>query len=86
MNTDFDFPNKYLIGPVVFRPDFNAQSEVISENQAWSLFFTAGQEDTAVFPRMRYSAKPGNPSKSSIRQVKLYSVAVKLFCWDFYLF
>jgi len=28
-------------------------------------------------PRMRYSAKPGNPSKSSIRQIKLYSVAVK---------
>jgi len=26
---------------------------------------------------MRYSAKPGNPSKSSIRQIKLYSVAVK---------
>jgi len=34
---------------------------------------------TAVFPRMRYSAKPGNPSKSSIRQIKLYSVAVALF-------
>jgi len=33
--------------------------------------------DTAVFPRMRDSAKPGNPSKSSIRQIKLYSVAVK---------
>jgi len=26
---------------------------------------------------MRYSDKPGNPSKSSIRQIKLYSVAVK---------
>jgi len=35
-----------------------------------------GAGDTAVFPRMRYSAKPGNPSKSSIRQIKLYSVAV----------
>lgn len=45
MKTDFDFPNKYLIGPVVFRPDFNAQSEVISANQAWSLFFTAGKDD-----------------------------------------
>jgi len=33
--------------------------------------------NTAVFPRMRYSAKPGKPSKSSIRQIKLYSVAVK---------
>jgi len=30
-----------------------------------------------VFPRMKYSANPGNPSKSSIRQIKLYSVAVK---------
>lgn len=45
MKTDFDFPNKYLIGPVVFRPDFNAQAEGMSANQAWSLFFTAGQED-----------------------------------------
>ncbi|MDV2994819.1 MAG: hypothetical protein N4J56_004473 [Chroococcidiopsis sp. SAG 2025] len=45
MKTDFDFPNKDLLGPVVFRPDFNAQSKVISANQAWSLFFTAGQED-----------------------------------------
>ncbi|WP_421659462.1 hypothetical protein [Leptothermofonsia sp. ETS-13] len=48
MKTDFDFPNKYLIGPVVFRPDFNAKSEVISANQAWSLFFTAGQEDKVL--------------------------------------
>ncbi|MBD2312275.1 hypothetical protein H6G20_11430 [Desertifilum sp. FACHB-1129] len=45
MRTDFDFPNKYLIGPVVFRPDFNTPEETISVNQAWSLFFTAGQED-----------------------------------------
>jgi len=29
---------------------------------------------------MRYSAKPGNPSKSSIRQIKLYSVAVNEAC------
>jgi hypothetical protein len=48
MKTDFDFPNKYLIGPVVFRPDFNAQSEVISASQAWSLFFTAGKEDKVL--------------------------------------
>jgi hypothetical protein len=45
MKTDLDFPNKYLIGPVVFRPDFNAQSDTLSLTQAWSLFFTAGQED-----------------------------------------
>ncbi|NJL40175.1 MAG: hypothetical protein HC840_04185 [Leptolyngbyaceae cyanobacterium RM2_2_4] len=48
MKTDFDFPNKYLVGPVVFRPDFNDQSEVISANQAWSLFFTAGKEDKVL--------------------------------------
>jgi hypothetical protein len=48
MKTDFDFPNKYLIGPVVFRPDFNAQAEVINANQAWSLFFTAGKEDKVL--------------------------------------
>jgi len=47
MKTDFDFSNKYLVGPVVFRPDFNADAETISGTQAWSLFFTAGQEDKA---------------------------------------
>lgn len=44
MRTDFELPNKNLVGPVVFRPDFN-QFESIDTNQAWSLFFTAGQED-----------------------------------------
>jgi hypothetical protein len=44
MRTDFEFPNKDLIGPVVFRPDFN-RFEAIGSTQAWSLFFTAGQED-----------------------------------------
>lgn len=48
MKTDFDFPNKYLIGPVIFRPEFNSQTEAITTNQAWSLFFTAGQEDKAL--------------------------------------
>ncbi len=48
MRTDFDFPNKYLFGPVVFRPDFNTHAEVITANQAWSLFFTAGQEDKVL--------------------------------------
>ncbi|NJL49674.1 MAG: hypothetical protein HC929_22370 [Leptolyngbyaceae cyanobacterium SM2_5_2] len=44
MTTDFDFSSQELFGPVVFRPSFN-QAEAISANQAWSLFFTAGQED-----------------------------------------
>jgi hypothetical protein len=48
MKTDFNFPGKYLMGPVVFRPSFNEQSEEINANQAWSLFFTAGQEDKAL--------------------------------------
>lgn len=48
MKTDFNFPGKYLMGPVVFRPSFNEQSEEINANQAWSLFFTGGQEDKAL--------------------------------------
>ncbi|MEH1964887.1 MAG: hypothetical protein RMY28_016580 [Nostoc sp. ChiSLP01] len=47
MRTDFDFPKKDLIGPVVFRPDFT-NFEKINLNQAWSLFFTAGQDDKAL--------------------------------------
>lgn len=44
MNSDFDFSNQDLFGPVVFRPTFNG-AEDINANQAWSLFFTAGKED-----------------------------------------
>lgn len=44
MISDFDFSNRDLFGPVIFRPSFN-QAEAINANQAWSLFFTAGQED-----------------------------------------
>ncbi|TVQ07470.1 MAG: hypothetical protein EA368_14140 [Leptolyngbya sp. DLM2.Bin27] len=44
MTTDFDFSSQDLFGPVVFRPSFN-RAEKINANQAWSLFFTAGQED-----------------------------------------
>lgn len=47
MRTDFDFPKQDLIGPVVFRPDFT-NFEKINSNQAWSLFFTAGQDDKAL--------------------------------------
>ncbi|MEC4816106.1 MAG: hypothetical protein SAK29_22965 [Scytonema sp. PMC 1069.18] len=47
MITDFDFAKKDLVRPVVFRPDFN-NFEPISVNQAWSLFFTVGQEDKAL--------------------------------------
>lgn len=47
MKTDFDFPRKDLIGPVVFRPGFN-NFETINPNQAWSLFFSAGQDDKTL--------------------------------------
>ncbi|KYC43037.1 hypothetical protein WA1_13115 [Scytonema hofmannii PCC 7110] len=47
MITDFDFPKKDLVGPVVFRPEFN-NFQQIGVNQTWSLFFTAGQEDKAL--------------------------------------
>jgi hypothetical protein len=45
MNADLDiFNNKDLFAPVVFRSNFN-KFELISGNQAWSLFFTAGNKD-----------------------------------------
>ncbi|CEJ47031.1 hypothetical protein [Umezakia ovalisporum] len=47
MKTDFDFPRKDLLGPVVFRPNFN-NFETINVNQAWSLFFSAGQDDSKL--------------------------------------
>ncbi|AFY31251.1 hypothetical protein [Calothrix sp. PCC 7507] len=47
MKTDFDFPNKDLIGPVVFRPGFN-NFETINVNQAWALFFSAGKDDKVL--------------------------------------
>jgi hypothetical protein len=47
MKTDFDFYSKDLFAPVVFRADFN-NFEIISVNQAWSLFFSAGQDDKGL--------------------------------------
>ena len=47
MRTDFEFRNPALLGPVVFRPSFN-QFETITATQAWSLFFTASQEDNVL--------------------------------------
>jgi hypothetical protein len=45
MNADFDiFDSKDLFAPVIFRSDFNKFAK-INGNQAWSLFFTAGNED-----------------------------------------
>jgi hypothetical protein len=48
MNADFDiFQNKDLFAPVIFRSDFN-KFQPINANQAWSLLFTAGNEDKAL--------------------------------------
>ncbi len=47
MTNDFDFQKKDLFGPVIFRPEFN-NFEKIDTNNAWSLFFTGGNEDKAL--------------------------------------
>ncbi len=48
MKTDFDiFDNQDLFAPVIFRSQFN-DFETLSTDRAWSLFFTAGQEDKAL--------------------------------------
>jgi len=46
-STQFNFDGEYLYMPIVFRPDFN-QFAPISATQAWSLFFTASRQDTAL--------------------------------------
>jgi len=48
MKTDFDsFKNKDLFRSVIFQTDFN-NFDSLTLNQAWSLFFTAGQEDKVL--------------------------------------
>ena len=48
MKTDFDIvDNQDLFAPVIFRSQFN-DFETLSTDRAWSLFFTAGQEDKAL--------------------------------------
>jgi hypothetical protein len=45
MNFDSDiYRNKDLFAPVIFRSNFN-NFEPINGNQAWSLFFSIGNED-----------------------------------------
>ena len=44
MVKDFNYaPNENLFTPIVFRKDF--KDATISATQAWSLFFSAGQEE-----------------------------------------
>lgn len=47
MQTTFNYEGHNLFTPTVFREDFN-QFASISATQAWSLFFTASKEDTAL--------------------------------------
>lgn len=49
MRTDFDIAQSYVstvAAATVFKPEFNNAG--ITVNQAWSLFFTAGRDDTAL--------------------------------------
>ncbi len=47
METKFDFSGKNLFTPIAFREDFN-QFALLSETQAWSMFFTASRDDNAL--------------------------------------
>ncbi|WP_026103445.1 hypothetical protein [Pseudanabaena sp. PCC 6802] len=47
MKTMFNFEGKNLYTPIAFRSDFN-QFAPLSATQAWSMFFTASREDTAL--------------------------------------
>jgi hypothetical protein len=46
MITKFNYEGKNLYTPVIFRPDF--QVATLNTNQAWSLFFSAGQEENEL--------------------------------------
>lgn len=47
MKTDFTFDRLNFFAPTVFNTDFNNFAP-ITANQAWSLFFTLGQDDAAL--------------------------------------
>jgi hypothetical protein len=47
METKFDFNGTNLYIPIGFREDFNNFAK-LSATQAWSLFFTASREDSAL--------------------------------------
>jgi hypothetical protein len=47
MQTNFNYEGRNLFTPTAFREDFNHFAP-ISATQAWSLFFTASKDDTAL--------------------------------------
>ncbi|MEN9214318.1 MAG: hypothetical protein Q6J44_06155 [Gloeomargarita sp. DG02_4_bins_56] len=67
MRTDFEFRNAALLGPVVFRPGFN-NFETITATQAWSLFFTASQEDN----RLGYNREIGRFLNGTLFAIVLF--------------
>ena len=46
MRTNFEYNQKNLYTPVVFRNDFTNAN--LSLNQAWSLFFTGGEDENLL--------------------------------------
>ncbi len=48
MKSNLEFDNSYLWNPVVFEPEFNENTKSLNANQAWSLFFSAGQESKVL--------------------------------------
>jgi hypothetical protein len=47
MQSNFNYEGRNLFTPTAFREDFNHFAP-ISATQAWSLFFTASKDDTAL--------------------------------------
>ncbi len=80
MRTDFEFRNGALLGPVVFRPTFN-QFETITATQAWSLFFTASQEDNVL----GYNRETGRFLNGAVLAVILFGGAWTLLFKNSYL-
>jgi hypothetical protein len=54
MMNNLNFKSPELFGAVVFSPSFNS-FKTINANQAWSLFFTGGREDTKLDSNPRIS-------------------------------
>ena len=75
MNADTDiYQNKDLFAPVVFRQDFNDFAP-INGNQAWSLFFTGGQEDKQL---------EGSPELGRFFTFTLMAIAATGFVWSYF--
>ena len=54
MKSKFNYEGKNLFTPIIFRPDFN-DGATLNMTQAWSLFFTGGQEVDALSARPEFA-------------------------------